>query len=72
MSSPLDQRPIVVALAAPNGAGKTTFFHQFLANRCGNGYGLVRALAYSGLDELVSHRIWKHSLKNKTLALPDS
>lgn len=28
---PLDQRPIVVALAGPNGAGKTTFYHAHLA-----------------------------------------
>jgi len=31
MSNPLDQRPIIVALAGPNGAGKTTFFHSHLA-----------------------------------------
>lgn len=30
MSSPLDQRPIVVALAGPNGAGKTTFYYSHL------------------------------------------
>jgi predicted ABC-type ATPase len=30
MSRPLDQRPILVALAGPNGAGKTTFFHAHL------------------------------------------
>lgn len=30
MASPLDQRPIVVALAGPNGAGKTTFYHAHL------------------------------------------
>ena len=30
MSSPLDQRPILVALAGPNGAGKTTFYHSHL------------------------------------------
>ena len=24
---PLDQRPVIVALAGPNGAGKTTFYH---------------------------------------------
>ena len=30
MSSSLDQRPIVVALAGPNGAGKTTFYHAHL------------------------------------------
>lgn len=29
-SSPLDQRPIVVALAGPNGAGKTTFYYSHL------------------------------------------
>ena len=26
MKSPLDQRPLIVALAGPNGAGKTTFY----------------------------------------------
>lgn len=30
MISPLDQRPLVVALAGPNGAGKTTFYHAHL------------------------------------------
>jgi predicted ABC-type ATPase len=30
MKLPLDQRPIIVALAGPNGAGKTTFFHAHL------------------------------------------
>jgi predicted ABC-type ATPase len=27
---PLDQRPVIVALAGPNGAGKTTFYHAHL------------------------------------------
>jgi predicted ABC-type ATPase len=31
MTSPFDQRPIIVAIAGPNGAGKTTFFHAHLA-----------------------------------------
>jgi predicted ABC-type ATPase len=30
ISSVLDQRPVVVALAGPNGAGKTTFYHAHL------------------------------------------
>ena len=30
ISFPLDQRPIVVALAGPNGAGKTTFYYAHL------------------------------------------
>src|SRR5271155_1917906 len=30
MSSLLDQRPVVVAVAGPNGAGKTTFYHAHL------------------------------------------
>jgi predicted ABC-type ATPase len=30
MSLPLDQRPVVVALAGPNGAGKTTFYYAHL------------------------------------------
>jgi predicted ABC-type ATPase len=28
--SPLDQRPLMVAVAGPNGAGKTTFYHAHL------------------------------------------
>lgn len=31
MKLPLDQRPVLVALAGPNGAGKTTFYHSHLA-----------------------------------------
>jgi predicted ABC-type ATPase len=30
MSSPLDRRPVVIALAGPNGAGKTTFYYAHL------------------------------------------
>jgi predicted ABC-type ATPase len=30
MNSPLDQRPLIVAVAGPNGAGKTTFYHSHL------------------------------------------
>ena len=30
ISSALDARPIVIAVAGPNGAGKTTFFHAHL------------------------------------------
>ena len=30
MTLPLDQRPVIVALAGPNGAGKTTFYHAHL------------------------------------------
>lgn len=30
MSSVLDQRPLLVAVAGPNGAGKTTFYHAHL------------------------------------------
>ena len=30
MSFPIDQRPLIVAVAGPNGAGKTTFYHSHL------------------------------------------
>ena len=30
MTLPLDQRPVIVALAGPNGAGKTTFYYAHL------------------------------------------
>lgn len=30
MSSPLEQRPIIVAIAGPNGAGKSTFYYAHL------------------------------------------
>lgn len=30
MRLPIDQRPVIVALAGPNGAGKTTFYNVFL------------------------------------------
>jgi len=32
MSLPLDQRPVIVALAGPNGAGKTTLYKAHLQN----------------------------------------
>jgi len=50
LSSLLDRRPIVVALAGPNGAGKSTFFNAYLAN---TGLRFVNAdvLAHSlGMD----------------------
>jgi predicted ABC-type ATPase len=31
VTSPLDRRPVVIALAGPNGAGKSTFFDSHLA-----------------------------------------
>ena len=34
MNSPLDLRPVLVALAGPNGSGKTTFYHAHL-KACG-------------------------------------
>lgn len=30
MKLPLDQRPVIVAIAGPNGAGKSTFYHAHL------------------------------------------
>lgn len=38
--SPLDRRPIIVAVAGPNGAGKTTFYHAHL---CSVGLRFVNA-----------------------------
>jgi predicted ABC-type ATPase len=32
MSLPLDQRPVIVAVAGSNGAGKTTFYRAYLAS----------------------------------------
>lgn len=50
LTSPLDQRPIVVALAGPNGAGKSTFFESHLA-RSGLRFVNADVLALSlGLD----------------------
>jgi predicted ABC-type ATPase len=37
---PVDDRPVVIALAGPNGAGKTTFYHAHLAD---TGLRLVNA-----------------------------
>ena len=38
--SPLDEQPVVVAIAGPNGAGKTTFYHAHLAR---SGFRFVNA-----------------------------
>ena len=57
MSSPLDQRPVIVALAGPNGAGKTTFYHAHLqpaALRFVNTDVLAREL---GLDPYASANV---------------
>jgi len=45
MSSPLDQRPLLVAVAGPNGAGKTTFYHAHL-KPCGLRFVNADALAH--------------------------
>lgn len=53
MTSPFDERPIVVALAGPNGAGKTTFFGAHLARsglRFVNADELARALGVGAYD----------------------
>lgn len=53
MSGPLDQRPVIVALAGPNGAGKTTFYHAHLqpsALRFVNTDVLTRELGLSPYD----------------------
>jgi predicted ABC-type ATPase len=57
MSNPLDQRPVIVALAGPNGAGKTTFYHAHLqpaALRCLNADVLAREL---DLDPYTAARV---------------
>ena len=57
MSSPLDRRPVIVALAGPNGAGKTTFYHSHLqpaALRFVNTDVLAREL---GLDPYAAARV---------------
>jgi predicted ABC-type ATPase len=53
VSSPLDARPIVVALAGPNGAGKTTFYGAHLARaglRFVNADELARELAIDAYE----------------------
>jgi predicted ABC-type ATPase len=40
VNNPLDQRPIIVAIAGPNGAGKTTFFQVYIA---GTGLHFINA-----------------------------
>jgi predicted ABC-type ATPase len=57
MSSPLDRRPVIVALAGPNGAGRTTFYHSHLqpaALRFVNTDVLAREL---GLDPYAAARV---------------
>lgn len=57
MNLPLDQRPVVVALAGPNGAGKTTFYHAHLQStglRLVNADVLAREL---GADAYAAMRI---------------
>jgi predicted ABC-type ATPase len=50
MTSPLDRRPVVVALTGPNGAGKSTFFDSHLA-RTGLRFVNADVLALSlGMD----------------------
>lgn len=44
-SSPLDRRPVVVALAGSNGAGKTTFYHSQLS---------IAALRFVNADDLAA------------------
>jgi predicted ABC-type ATPase len=53
LTSLLDRRPIVVALAGPNGAGKTMFFHTHLAAaglRFVNTDVLARELGLEAMD----------------------
>lgn len=53
MNSPLDARPIVVAVAGPNGAGKTTFYEAHLAPaglRFVNADDLARELGMGGYE----------------------
>lgn len=53
MSSPPDQRPIVVAIAGPNGAGKSTFYYAHLQTaglRFVNADELARELKIDSYD----------------------
>jgi predicted ABC-type ATPase len=56
MTSPLDRRPVVVALAGPNGAGKSTFFDSHLA-RTGLRFVNADVLALSlGMDPYAAQK----------------
>jgi predicted ABC-type ATPase len=56
VTSPLDRRPLIVALAGPNGAGKTTFYHAHLA-RCGLRFVNADVLAEElGMDPYAAAR----------------
>lgn len=52
MISPLDKRPLVVAVTGPNGAGKTTFFHAHLKPA---GLRFVNADVLAGEFEMESY-----------------
>lgn len=57
MSLPVDQRPVIVALAGPNGAGKTTFYYAHL-QPAGLRFINANILAQElGIDSYASARI---------------
>jgi len=65
VSSPLDARPVIVAIAGPIGAGKSTFYEAFLAQtdlRYINADDIARSLridAYQAADiaEALRHEL---------------
>ncbi len=71
MNLPLDQRPVVVAIAGPNGAGKTTFYFSHLQRaglRFVNADVLAREL---NLDPYAAARI-ADSLRRELVAQTES
>jgi predicted ABC-type ATPase len=65
VTSPLDARPIIVALAGPNGAGKTTFYGAHLARaglRFVNADELARELAIGAYEAAEAGKNVRHAL----------
>jgi len=69
MTLPLDQRPIIVALAGPNGAGKTTFYHAHLQAaglRFINADELAKALGFGAYEAArVAHALRREFVQQR-------